>query len=152
MDKIKAAIGWHPGGAPVGADPVNATWVQKKDQYMRAKGFPISTTVIVDPQAAMNSLSNRCDVEIRMKGHVAAVVGMTDLGNNRYSIDLAHDLDQGAAGGNIVETIVLDMNEKKLFFRMDGSNWSPDFRAFVIECPGFQPAPRCRRLTLEPTS
>jgi len=137
MDKIKAAIGWHSGGAPIGADPVNATWVQKKDEYMRAKGFPVSTTVVVDPQAAMNSLSNRCDVEIRMKGHVAAVVGMTDLGNNRYSIDLAHDLDQGAAGGNIVETIVLDMNAKQLFFRLDGSNWSPEFRAFVIECPGF---------------
>lgn len=139
MDKIKAAVGWGANGAPVGEDKTNPTWVQKKDQYMRAKGFPITTTTTIDPQVAMNALSNRCDVEISMKGHFAAVVGMTDLGNNRYSIDLAHDLSQGATGGNIVETIVLDLNEnvKKLFFKLDGSNWSPSFYGFVIECPGF---------------
>ncbi len=139
MDKIKAAIGWDPDGAPVGDDPKNAIWVQKKQQYMAAKRFPIVTTVTENPQEAMNALSNRCDVEIRMTGHVAAVVGMTDLGNNRYSVDLAHDLRQGEKGGNFVETIVLDLNKnkQKLFFRMDGSNWSPDFRVFVIECPSF---------------
>ena len=125
------------GRAPVGADPKNAIWVQKKQQYMAAKGFPITTTVTEDPQMALNAVSNRCDVEIRMTGHVAAVVGMTDLGNNRYSLDLAHDLLQGEDGGNFVETIVLDLNQKKLFFRMEGSNWTPDFRVFVIECPSF---------------
>ncbi len=139
MDKIKAAIGWDIAirGAPVGPDLSNATWVTKKDQYMRSMGFPITTTVTADPQVAMNSLSNRCDVEIRMRGHVAAVVGMTDLGGDRYSLDLAHDKKQGRVGGNIVETVVLDLNVKKLFFKMDGSNWTPDFIVFVIECPGF---------------
>lgn len=137
MDKIKTAIGWTPNGAPVGIDPLNVEWVQRKDQYLRAKGFPITTTVTADPQVAMNSLNNRCDVAIRLKGHVASVVGMTDLGGNRYSIDLAHDLDQSTAGGNIVETVVLDLNVKQLHFKVDGSNWSPDFLSFVIACPVF---------------
>ena len=135
MEKMRAAVDWNFDGAPVD-DVNNITWVRNKQRYMAAKEFPITTTVTKDPQQAMNALSNRCDVEISMTGHAAAVVGMTDLGNNRYSLDLAHDIRQGEDGGTIVETVILDMNQQKLeFSSMFGSNWTPYMLAFVIECP-----------------
>ncbi|MBA3482490.1 MAG: hypothetical protein H0T51_11800, partial [Pirellulales bacterium] len=86
----------------------NAFW-EDKDAYMKANGYPVmtkTTTSFADILAAMKAMK---DVELELKGHTVALVGMTDLGGGKYSLDIAHDADQSTnPGGTKVETITWD--------------------------------------------
>jgi hypothetical protein len=95
--------------------------------------------VITNAAVALEAVAGGHDVEIRMTGHVACVVGVTEPGGGRYTLTLAHDLRQSAGpvetdedeGGNELEVVTLDTNTGKL----TGTGWSRDFVQFIIERP-----------------
>ena len=131
LQTIKDAMGWDASGAPVGDDPLNPDWVQGKQQHLRDRNLPIATELTTNVVLAAAALRAKYDVEIKLEGHVACVVAITDLGGGRYALTLAHDILQGIDGGNILETVTLDTRTGKL----TGTLWGPDFNVFIIERP-----------------
>jgi hypothetical protein len=126
IDKMKTATGFNPRGIPL-------DWEVIKDKYMKDNHLPIQTVTTQSFADAMAALNNMLDVEIETTGHVAAVVGITDLGDGKFTLDVAHDTQQGMAGGTKIETVMYSMNTGRLtgttFFN------SVPLRKFVIESP-----------------
>jgi len=123
---MRGATGCGPNGAPV-------NWYDYKDAYMQANGYPVTTTV-VNVSDIGDEIDKGQDVELTGDWHCAAVVGTTDLGGGKSSIDVAHDTKQGQAGGTKTETVTYDSTTGKLsgspgFF--DGSGVT----SVVSECP-----------------
>lgn len=137
LQTIKDAIGWTTEGAPVGEDFLNAEWVRRKQQSMQDKGLPIVTEVTTNAALALAAVRARYDVEIRMTGHVACVVGVAELEDGRYSITLSHDNAQSRLdidtddGGTVQEVAILDPKTGIL----TGTLWSAQFATFIIERP-----------------
>ncbi|UCG56606.1 MAG: hypothetical protein JSU70_17295 [Phycisphaerales bacterium] len=150
IDEMKKATNWGEkkiGGKVVGTgcwiDPDsgrpagerNAWWEDKK-KYMKDNKYPITTRKITDLAKIVDEIKDGQDVELQGDWHTAAIVGITDLGGGKFSIDVAHDTEQGKAGGTKTETITYDPNTKEFsgspgFF--DGSS----FRYAVVECPSY---------------
>lgn len=140
ISRMKDATGWNSFGAPRSSLPFFG-WVAEKIDYMTEHGLPIQTTKTTDPREAMRSLGECCDVEIEMDGHVAAIIGIADIGNGDYALTLSHDVRQAAAGtplengGRRVEIVIFDSDAGFFGDDLQGSYWSNDFITFVIECP-----------------
>ena len=142
IESMKEATNWgDKGAAGTGAwiDPDESrpegeqeAWWQSKDNYMQANDLPISTVMTEDFGDALDALDEDCDIEIEMHGHTAAVVGATRLEDGRYSIDIAHDTDQGDEGGTTVETVTLDPATGAI---TGGTGTGGGFNYLVIECP-----------------
>ena len=123
---IAAAIGTTGAGTPVG-------WWDAKDAYAKTKKLPIMTVVSMSGQDAIDAIKAGKDVELGGGGHRAALVGIALLDNGTYAIDVAHDTDQGKAGGTKVERGVYDPTTGKISGITFWNN--ADFRNFVIESP-----------------
>jgi hypothetical protein len=131
LQTIKDAIGWDASGAPVGDDPQKPEWVEGKKQHMTDNNLPVETELTTSANVAAAAVNLGYDVEIRVKGHVACVVDITDVGGGAYSLTLSHDVSQGEDGGNILESTILNTHTRTL----RGSTWSSEFQQFIIERP-----------------
>jgi hypothetical protein len=144
---MKSATKWatdgcyifHDDSRPAGQR--NAFW-EDKNAYMVANGYPVMTTSTTNFATILQAMKDGKDVEFECKGHTVAVVGMTDLGNGKYSIDIAHDTKQGVAGGTKVETITWDG------MKFTGSKFVSGFNYAVIEMFMPQNVPEPTSLTL----
>lgn len=123
---IAAAIGTTGAGTPLG-------WWNQKDAYMKAKKLPITTVTSASAQDAIDAIKAGKDVELGGGGHRAALVGIAALDDGRYAIDVAHDTNQGNAGGTKIERGILDPTTGKITGITFWNN--ADFRNFVIESP-----------------
>jgi hypothetical protein len=134
LEAIKQALGWTEDiGAPVGDDLQNAEWVQAKAQHMRDRNLPIVTETTTNASVALDAVAAGHDVEIRMTGHVACVVGITEMPLGLWSLDISHDTRQGDPnGGRVVETVLLNSSTGQL----TGTTWGNEFIQFIIERPG----------------
>jgi len=95
-------------------------WPSKKAKYMSDNGLPVKTSMIppkqlysnkaaaADCDAALQALKDGKDVELNGANHCAALVGMAKLTNGKYVMYVAHDTNQGAAGGQKIEKIIYD--------------------------------------------
>jgi uncharacterized repeat protein (TIGR01451 family) len=131
MDKMKTATGWTIEGSPGGDFGEPAGWPDLKADYMRTHNLPIQTLETDDPKLAMEALSQGWDVEIRMRGHAAAVVAISDLLSGSFAITISHDIAQAKAGGTVRQVTTLNTASGEL----SGSSWSSEFIEFVIEKP-----------------
>lgn len=116
---VGGALGYTPEGGTPGADG-KATWPGKKDKYLKDKKVPVSTTAVpavqsftgaataADCDTALQAIKDGKDVELQGRNHCAAIVGMAKLKNGKYVIYVAHDTDQGNAGGQKVQKIIYD--------------------------------------------
>ena len=107
---------------------------------MKAKGFPITTRKITDLSKLAAELDDDQDIELQGDWHTAAIVGLTELDNGCYAIDVSHDTKQGILGGTIVQTILYcptigEFIGSPGFFDGSGFNYA------VVECP--EPATIC---------
>ena len=141
ISEMKKATKWGENGCRIDHDdnrPAgerNAWWEDKK-KYMEDNNYLVTTRKITDLSKLAEEIEDGQDVELQGDWHTAAIVGITDLGGGKFSIDVAHDTKQGQAGGTKTETITYDPNTKKFtgspgFF--DGSS----FRYAVVECPEY---------------
>ena len=101
---------------------------------MKANGLPITTRKFTDMSLLGDELDDDQDIELQGDWHTAAIVGLTEWANGCYAIEVAHDTEQGTAGGTIVQTVIYCPTTGKFvgspgFF--DGSS----FRYAVVECP-----------------
>jgi hypothetical protein len=99
---------------------------------MTANNIPIETIETTDPKVAMDALAKHHDVELRVIGHVACVVNITDIGSDDYALTLSHDLYQDEDFGQRTEIVIFDSDAGRIYGE---GGWSPDFREFVIERP-----------------
>ena len=126
---IAAAIGTTGAGTPIG-------WWNQKDAYMKAKNLPITTVTSASAQDAIDAIKAGKDVELGGGGHRAALVGIAALDDGRYAIDVAHDTNQGNAGGTKIERGILDPTAGTTGKITGITFWNnADFRNFVIESP-----------------
>lgn len=123
---IAAAIGTTGAGTPLG-------WWNQKDAYMKANNLPITTVTSTSAQDAIDAIKAGKDVELGGGGHRAALIGIAVLDDGRYAIDVAHDTNQGNAGGTKIERGILDPATGKITGITFWNN--ADFRNFVIESP-----------------
>jgi hypothetical protein len=114
----KGLTGWAPGGAPAGANP----WWDRKDAATTGGAYGLNTDIvaqdgtvadrIADFDAMIQAIKDGKDVEIRIPGHVACVVGALKYrdadGNIQYVLLISHDTDQGNAGGTRTEVVHYD--------------------------------------------
>ena len=85
----------------------HAWWVDKK-AFLDAGGFGITTKQLLRLSDIAAEIDHGEDVELQGGWHTAAIVGITDLGGGKFSLDVAHDTKQGVPGGTQVDTIVFD--------------------------------------------
>ncbi|MBL9031785.1 MAG: proprotein convertase P-domain-containing protein [Phycisphaerae bacterium] len=128
---MKTATKWKVPPRMIGCyiddNPNGNAWWKDKDAYMMANRYPVQTMKVGTMAEMLQALKDMKDVELQGGWHTAAIVGMTDLGNGKYSIDVAHDTKQGMAGGTQVDTIEYDPATNKFkgspgFF--DGSTFN----------------------------
>jgi hypothetical protein len=125
-------------GTAVGASEATGTpdgFIAKKRDHLAAKGIPIDTTEVSVADVG-KKIDEKCDVEMWTQGsvkHFAAVVGISKGADGKYSIDVAHDTDQGNVGGAKTETVTYDPAADKI----SGGTWLNDAKVltFVVECP-----------------
>jgi hypothetical protein len=96
-EHMKAVTGWTK------KDGVKGDWVHKKAQATNSK---IDTYPDISVDKIGKAMDSGCDIELVADKHVAAVVGIAKLNTGKYSIDVAHDTEQGKAGGTKTETII----------------------------------------------
>lgn len=123
---IAAAIGTTGAGTPLG-------WWDAKDAYIKQKKLPIQTVVSASAQDALDAIKAGKDVELGGGGHRAALVGIALMDDGNYAVDVAHDTNQGNAGGTKVERGILNPTTGKITGITFWNN--ADFRNFVIESP-----------------
>jgi hypothetical protein len=88
--------------------------------------------VTTNAAVALDAVARGHDVEIRMTGHVACVVGITEMPLGLWSLDISHDTRQGDPnGGRVVETVLLNSSAGQL----TGTTWGNEFIQFIIERP-----------------
>lgn len=141
IDDMKKATNWDKDGCWIDHDDNrpkgqrNAWWEDKK-KYMEDNDYPITTRRVTDLGKIAEEIKSGQDVELLGDWHAAAIVGITDLGGGKFSIDVAHDTEQGKAGGTKTETITYDPNTKK-FSGSPGFFAGSSFRYAVVECPSY---------------
>ncbi len=118
-DTMKPATGWE-AGPPPGApgiifggsyDDPDAWWNQKAAWMDSNPNYPVSTELITDAaniSDVLEAVRNGQDVELRVPGHVVMVTGVVELGNGDYLLWVAHDTEQGADGGTVIEPVYFD--------------------------------------------
>jgi len=104
---------------------------------MQAQNLPISTELrsadsVQKVDSVMQSLKEGCDVELWLKGHVTSVMAIADLGEGRYLIDVADDQRQGAPGGTVVASVILDTSTGVVKHTVWGGEKLAN--GFVVEC------------------
>jgi hypothetical protein len=136
---MKKATRWNNG---CGDD-----WWSIKDGYMKSNNYPINTEKIEGDQTTMfdrakTAIEEGKDVEMCLSGHCVAVVGITKTGEYTYSVDIAHDNQQGVGpgedekkcpnGGTVIETITYDSRTNKF---TGGGKYinGKKFKFFVVE-------------------
>ena len=127
---VKGAWIFHDDNRPAGEK--NAWW-EDKDKYMKNHNLPI-TTKKVSPDKIddiIKEMKAGQDIEAELKGHTVSVVGIAKLANGKYSVTVAHDKEQGKAGGCVTETGVWDPATKTWSGALSGYG----LNYFVVECP-----------------
>jgi hypothetical protein len=133
---MKIATGWSSGGAPGLSSPY--PWWERKKDYMEDNDYPITTTIYkaaeVDLLFLKDELKRGQDIELRVPGHVLMVVGIAKQSDGKYNIHVAHDINQGASGGEVVEILEYDPS---LGYLTRGGVYYRDMEnsRFVVECP-----------------
>ena len=89
IEALKTAVDWKAEGAP-------ADWAQKKDAYVKAKGWAITTRYTDSVELARDGIRDGCDVELDLRFHVAVIVGMFQYEDGTWQIELREDLEQNA--------------------------------------------------------
>ncbi len=134
IGKMDTACGFVEGwGCP------RDTWWILKKRYLEKNKIPVTTDKITDLSKLAAEIDAGQDVELQGDWHTAAIVSITDLGDGKYEIEVAHDKEQGKPGsGPAVDKITYDPATNTFegspgFF--DGSS----FRYAVVECPKVVP-------------
>jgi len=133
---MKTATGWSSTGAP-GLNSPYPWWERKKD-YMEDNDYPITTTIyeaaVVDLLFLKDELKRSQDIELRVPGHVLMVVGIAKQSNGKFNIHVAHDINQGTPGGEVIEILEYDPS---LGYLTRGGVYYKDMTdsRFVVECP-----------------
>ena len=130
IDKMKPATGWHAGGAPFG-------WWDKKKKYMEDNGYPITTTIHnsdVDLDDIIKEMKKGQDIELRVPGHAAMIVGIIKHANGKYTVSVAHDTNQtNPNDGTQTQHTTYDPTTGKF----TGGTWinGRKLSKIVVECP-----------------
>jgi hypothetical protein len=139
IDKMKTATKWKVPPRTIGCyiddNPDGNAWWKDKDAYMKAKGFPITTRKITDLSKLAVELDDDQDIELQGGWHTAAIVGLTELANGCFAIDVAHDTQQSVDGaGTMIQTILYCPTTQK-FIGSPGFFHDSGFEYAVVECP-----------------
>jgi hypothetical protein len=131
IDSWKEVVGWRESGTRTG-------WWDAKATHLDSAGYGVTSRTSTDIADAIKALDDDCDVEIRVKGHVAALVQITETKiKGKYSIGVVHDTKQGKKGGNTK----IDMGTFSTRYSKPGKIhgiWGmrgKKLGVFVIECP-----------------
>jgi hypothetical protein len=144
INEMKKAVGFVAGwGSPLD------TWWELKKKYMEDKKYPITTRKITDMSKLAAEIDAGQDVEIqeswidkdgKKTGHTSALVGITELENGEYSLDIADDTVQGdpTQGCENPRTRTYDPATGEF---TGGGLIDTKFEYAVVECPPAQPLP-----------
>lgn len=129
---MKMATEWTPNGCLIYDWNDQLAWWKVKDQYMEDNDYPITTRMITDFDQIIDEIEAGQDVEVTLAAHTAAVVSILKIGG-KYVINIAHDSEQGEAGGTITEMIIYNTSTGKF----EGGAWinNKSFHYFAVECP-----------------
>ena len=105
---------------------------------MEDNGYPIETTIYeaatVDLDFIKNELARGQDVELRVPGHVLVIVGIARQANGKYNIHVAHDINQGHTGGEVVQ--ILEYDPSLGYLPRDGVYYKDMTDSkIIVECP-----------------
>ena len=122
-DALDVTLGWDPK-----KNGLTDGWLEKKKKKF-GKLIDTSTKGVDQLGQAMD---DGCDIELEADTHIAAIVGVTKLNTGKWSIDVAHDTDQGKAGGTKTETIIYSPGDSRIKGGtfLDGTKVSN----FIVEC------------------
>lgn len=129
---LKGITGWDETGCPGGIDDP-AAWWKKKDDHAKANGWPIQTKTSRNLDDVMKAVEDGCDVEVRIPGHAAAIVGIGKQEDGTYDVDIA---DDGGQRNNPDDCRITRVKVNGETRAMTGGGWF-DGRTidyFVIEC------------------
>ncbi|MFH1514242.1 MAG: hypothetical protein ABIG42_02155, partial [bacterium] len=153
IDTMKKASGWSPPAKDAGGNPIPGTggvpvgYADNLRTYMNDNGYQVTTTEIPDPDdpahdataaecaSAMQEIKNGQDVEVNGGHHVAVLTGMAQLANGTWVLYVAHDTDQGNAGGTRPEKIIYDPATGTCTGGAPGFFAGDKINGFVVECP-----------------
>lgn len=133
IDKMIDATKWEPDGCWIDKGTGHNAWWEDKDAYMKANNLPITTRKITDLSKLGSELDDDQDIELQGDWHTAAIVGLTELANGCYAIDVSHDTQQGITGGTMVQTTVYCPTTDK-FVGSPGFLNDSGFRYAIVEC------------------
>ncbi len=135
IETMKPAVGFEAGwGAPLDS------WPEHKANYMKTHNYPITTRKITDVSQLAEEIDRGQDVEIQESwidadgnrtGHTSALVGITQLEDGRYVLDIADDRKQGEKGGTEVTPYPYDPQTGEI----DDAGFTSTFEYAVVECP-----------------
>lgn len=141
IGKMKEAVDWSEKGAPM------STWWETKKKYMEDNEIDVSTRKITDISKLIAEVDAKQDIEVieswldkdgKRRGHATALVGITPLEDNRYSIDVVDDRKQGETGG-IGNPRTYTYDPTKGTFYEVGFGYSK-FEYAIVECPVPEPS------------
>ena len=119
IDATKLLTDWRPGGAP--GHVFFVPWWQTKTMLAGMPPYNLNTDVLKDDGTEADRIDDFCealeaikmkrDVEFRIDGHVATLMGViksTEAGKTMITLTVAHDTVQGAPGGTREEVVLYD--------------------------------------------
>lgn len=124
IGSIATAVNTTPLGTALGF------W-NLKDAYLKSKGYKIKTVYTTSFKDVVNAVNQGLDVEIIGGAHFAMVVGAVDVGKGNYTLTVAHDTEQGKAGGTVIEPGTYSTTTNTI----SGITWMSGFTGAVIESP-----------------
>jgi len=132
--KMKTATGWSAGGAP--ASPEAKAWWNKKKKYMEDNNYPITTAIHkedVKMDDIIKEIKKGQDIELRVPGHAAMIVGIIKHANGKYTVSVAHDTNQSNPGGTVIQHTTYDPSTGKF----TGGTWinGKKLSRIIVECP-----------------
>ena len=133
IEKMKNATDWDNGAS--------VNWGELKKKYMEDNGYPITTRIIKDMSKLADEIDKGQDVEItetwtdkngNTGGHATCLIGITELEDGKYSLDVCDDRKQGDAGNgtNNPRTYTYDPDTGKF----DEAGFISKFEYAVVEC------------------
>jgi len=123
---MKTATGWTSAGTA-------GQWWIKKNDYLAAKGIPITTAnVSRSIDALVDAMKRGCDVELVIGNHAVAVTGVTRLANGNYTVVVTNDTDQGNPDGRVSELLTFNTATKTF----QGAPWNNGLGMgqLIVEC------------------
>jgi len=114
------------------------TWMEDKKKYVADKKLPIKTRSTRDIEKAMAALAKGQAVEMGFilgkAGHIASVVGISELKNGTFQISVAHDTNQfNNAAGKKIETGTYDPKTKLIKGIMGMTSVKPGQIGFTMQ-------------------